>query len=175
MAKRRRRKRKKVERIDLATVEQVRVFYDQYKCENLGTGMPARREFNGHLIKPNSLRYRTFFSKGLKCVTCGVEGEFFAVEKNPGDEHPHLNLYAKRNDGSEVLMTKDHIQPKSKGGRDVLKNMQTMCTCCNMAKGSDYETHFTLYEPNKADQITASGQEALRQLTQQTKLIGVNI
>jgi 5-methylcytosine-specific restriction endonuclease McrA len=34
-------------------------------------------------------------------------------------------------------MTKDHIFPKSKGGKDVIENMQTMCTICNKNKGSD--------------------------------------
>jgi 5-methylcytosine-specific restriction endonuclease McrA len=33
-------------------------------------------------------------------------------------------------------MTRDHIQPKSKGGPETLENMQTMCTRCNGKKGN---------------------------------------
>jgi 5-methylcytosine-specific restriction endonuclease McrA len=32
-------------------------------------------------------------------------------------------------------MTKDHIVPKSKGGKDMLSNTQTMCVICNTKKG----------------------------------------
>ena len=37
----------------------------------------------GDLIKGNSQRFQTFFTKGLKCVSCGIEGKYFA-RKNKG-------------------------------------------------------------------------------------------
>lgn len=36
--------------------------------------------------------------------------------------------------GKEVLMTKDHVIPKSKGGANDISNYQTMCKRCNEAK-----------------------------------------
>ena len=39
--------------------------------------------------------------------------------------------------GQEVLFTKDHIVPKSKGGGNQMHNYQTMCTTCNIEKGSN--------------------------------------
>ena len=36
-------------------------------------------------------------------------------------------------------MTKDHILPKSKGGKDEIDNYQTMCIRCNKAKGNNLE------------------------------------
>lgn len=45
----------------------------------------------------------------------------------------HWNLYALK-EGEEVLMTKDHIIPKSKGGRNHLSNYQPMCQKCNQEK-----------------------------------------
>lgn len=100
----------------------------------------ARVEFCGDIIKGNSQRYQTFFTKGLKCVCCGIEGKFFAKEKWENQPSYHLNLYALDADGNEVLMTKDHIIPKSKGGKDHISNYQTMCEVCNMAKGDIFET-----------------------------------
>lgn len=52
-----------------------------------------RVDFDGDLIKARSKRYQTFFTKGCKCVSCGIEGKFFAKERG-GSELYHLNLYA---------------------------------------------------------------------------------
>lgn len=100
---------------------------------------------NGYKVKPTSLRYLTF-NQSLTCVNCGIKGRFLALEKcltdlggNEGEKEGqgfHLNLYGIDEMGREVLMTKDHIIPKSKGGPDDLSNMQTMCTHCNGAKGN---------------------------------------
>jgi len=91
-------------------------------------------------VKMWSLRYRTFKAKGTKCVSCGIEGVYFAKERHSTEqsERYHLNLYALDKDGKEILMTKDHIRPRAKGGRNTLGNMQTMCTDCNNRKGDDW-------------------------------------
>lgn len=34
-------------------------------------------------------------------------------------------------------MTKDHIIPKSKDGKDDISNYQTMCYKCNLEKGNN--------------------------------------
>ncbi len=89
----------------------------------------------------NSSRLLTFLQSGLKCHGCGIEGKFFALErdiKQPygSKDKYHFNLYAVLEDGSEVLMTKDHIIPKGRGGANRLKNYQTMCIVCNNVKGA---------------------------------------
>lgn len=95
------------------------------------------KEFDeGITVRTNSQRYAVFH-KDLKCSCCGIEGKYFALEKvtkQPGKNF-HFNLYAIDENGNEVLMTKDHIIPKSKGGEDILSNYQTMCVNCNTAKG----------------------------------------
>ena len=48
-------------------------------------------------------------------------------------------LYAVNENGIEVLMTKDHIIPVSKGGKNILSNYQTMCELCNLEKGNNME------------------------------------
>ena len=92
---------------------------------------------NGDKIKGNSQRFQTFFTKGLKCACCGIEGKYFGKEKDFNAARYHLNLYALVDSGNEVLMTKDHIVPRSKGGASEPYNYQTMCVKCNIAKGNN--------------------------------------
>lgn len=92
-------------------------------------------EIDGEMIKALSDRYKLFLSKGYVCVSCGIVGKIFALEKQLNEKSYHLNLYAIDEYGKEILMTKDHIVPRSKGGKDNLDNYQTMCTTCNFEKG----------------------------------------
>ena len=87
-----------------------------------------------YLVRMNSDRYFVF-KDSKKCVSCGLEGVKMVLDINPGDQSPHFNLYAEE-DGRLVLMTKDHILAKSKGGKDELSNYQTMCSVCNNLKGA---------------------------------------
>ena len=82
-------------------------------------------------------RYKTFIVKGYICVCCGIKGEYFALERGMGcaKHRYHLNLYGKK-DEKEILMTKDHIIPKSLGGKNHISNYQTMCESCNSRKGN---------------------------------------
>jgi 5-methylcytosine-specific restriction endonuclease McrA len=91
-------------------------------------------EFDGDMISMVSHRYWLFKHKGCKCVKCGLEGVYFAKEKDRNAKRYHFNLYGLRN-GVEVMITKDHIIPKSKGGKHHLSNYQTMCYDCNHEKG----------------------------------------
>ena len=83
-------------------------------------------------INFTSLRLQTFFKKGNSCVKCGRIGKYFKLQKSRKDIKFHLGLWSEDN----VQLTKDHIQPKSKGGKNNLKNMQCMCEICNNAKGN---------------------------------------
>jgi hypothetical protein len=87
----------------------------------------------GDLINMTSLKLQTFRENGIRCRICGCKGTYFAKEKYPGEPYYHLNLYALK-EGREVLMTKDHIIPVVKGGRDRLNNFQTLCIECNRKK-----------------------------------------
>lgn len=93
-----------------------------------------RKIFNEYEVKVTSLRLTLFKEKGLTCVSCGLKGQYFYLEKNKERERPHFNLYGVNKQGKEILFTKDHIFPKSKGGPDSLENLQTMCSVCNSRK-----------------------------------------
>lgn len=97
-------------------------------------------EFDNDMIHMSSDRYKTFLLKGTKCVTCGLEAKYFAKEtfnNNCKTTRWHFNLYALDEKGNEVLMTKDHVIPRSKGGQDIIDNYQTMCSICNCKKGNN--------------------------------------
>ena len=68
----------------------------------------AKKDFDGDMINMNSLRYECFDVKGTKCVSCGIEGTRFYKERIRANDPYHFNLYAVDEDGTEVLMTKDH-------------------------------------------------------------------
>lgn len=93
--------------------------------------------FDGDPIKMGSARYKLFKFKGCTCVSCGLIGTFFAKERpiKQESESFHFNLYGIK-DGREVMMTKDHIYPKSKGGKNILENYQPMCKECNETKSN---------------------------------------
>ena len=38
----------------------------------------------------------------------------------------------------DILMTKDHIKPKIAGGKDIVDNLQPMCSICNSEKSGEY-------------------------------------
>lgn len=74
----------------------------------------------------------------IKCWCCGIEADRWVAEKGSKDlvGHPDLNLYALGPNGV-VLMTRDHIIPKSLGGVDDWRNMRPGCSICNERRGNE--------------------------------------
>lgn len=97
------------------------------------SGRDCKVNFEGYKMNMASDRLKLFFNSH-KCVTCGIEGSFIAMERVNNSEGYHFNMYSINNSNEEVLMTKDHIIPKSKGGNDCMNNYQTMCIVCNNEK-----------------------------------------
>lgn len=93
---------------------------------------------DGMSFKRTSQRL-ALFRKNHICVDCGIEGNLFVLESHHKGQTPHMNLYSVDADGKMVLMTKDHILPRSKGGLNVMENYQTMCQICNAIKGDSME------------------------------------
>jgi len=101
--------------------------------------------FDGDRISMTSIRYRVFKFVSYKCKDCGLVGEYFAKERhhhpNSIDQSYHFNLYGHNKNGDEIMLTKDHIKPKSFGGQNVLMNMECMCKKCNEKKGNEWNGH----------------------------------
>lgn len=95
--------------------------------------------------------FRDMHAKGqaIKCWQCGCEADRWisTLGKNDKNSRPVLNLYAtkvlpptkRRKYPIQVLimMTRDHIIPKSHGGRDVIENLRPGCEECNSERGSE--------------------------------------
>ena len=108
---------------------------EEYLTRNSDSGRKYDNDVivDGYSVRRTSLRYMTFYQKGVTCACCGRKGSYFKLEPGGSKDDTnrrHFNLYAE--DG--VLMTKDHIIPKSKGGKNTVDNMQTMCAICNEKK-----------------------------------------
>lgn len=92
------------------------------------------------VVKRNSQRYILFKNKGLSCVCCGLTANKAYFEQNlskfDATQPAHINFYLVRNGMKDLLFTKDHIVPVSKGGKDVQENYQVMCQDCNTKKGN---------------------------------------
>jgi len=73
------------------------------------------------------------------CVFCKVEGVIWILESIvvPGQilDPPHFGLYAIGKWDNLILMTQDHILPRSRGGTYVQQNLQTACSRCNGKRG----------------------------------------
>ena len=94
------------------------------------------------IVSVGSHRYQLFSLKGTDCLHCGIKGKFFALERSIGNSKTkfHFNLYGIDEQGEEVMITKDHILPRSKGGKNILSNYQPLCIRCNQQKADHVES-----------------------------------
>jgi hypothetical protein len=107
--------------------------------------------YGGFEVKASGLRLECLVSNN-RCVICNREGTIWMLQahhchRNDNGsivlrENPHLNLYAVDDDDSLILMTRDHIVPRSKGGKDILENLQTLCIMCNAEKADKLPNEF---------------------------------
>lgn len=143
-----------------------------YNLEDVFNFLHQDRDFGGDIVKLVSQRYY-LFAENHKCVRCGLAGLYFAKERSAkmvkipiegtgrhsieyrplnGERSSwHLNLYALKTlpngELREILMTKDHILPKAKGGLDIMSNYQTMCCICNGHKADKIIVAPATHEP----------------------------
>lgn len=91
-------------------------------------------------------RYLNFIKHGFKCAKCGIEGKYVNLETNYKGNH--FNVYAEK-DGEKIMLTKDHIYPKSKGGLNNIKNYQVLCEKCNTKKADNSPMRLSIALQNR--------------------------
>jgi len=128
---------------------------------------------NRHL-GPKNLSY---LYSGTKCVRCGLEGQYFALERQRTSDSDsndiskelqghatlgkpdrkliyHFNLYGIDEQGVERLLNPDHIVPRCLGGTNEISNLQTMCAPCNSVEKSREDNELvTLHRNNRLAEI----------------------
>lgn len=103
----------------------------------------------------------------IKCWKCSCVADRWISTCHPNDARikPCLNLYATRIHKPTkrypnpiptlVMMTRDHIIPKSLGGVDLIMNLRPACEVCNGQRASRMnaaDTKFMLAHPELIDQ-----------------------
>ena len=85
-----------------------------------------------------------FAVKGVTCVSCGITADHFKKIWGNPEDNPHFTPFATDAEGNEIMITRDHIIPRSWGGENSVENTEPMCSPCNHQKDNEMEEKLIL-------------------------------
>lgn len=111
------------------------------------------------------LLYQSLRGTPIRCYNCGIEACKWIAEKGKTDVQgsPVLNLYAERqgkHGAINELMTRDHIIPKSLGGKDDVGNLRPACSKCNGLRGNQINFEDYLFYKKNPQLVSKSRYES---------------
>lgn len=81
-------------------------------------------------------RLQVYSRDNWSCVCCGLTGSGLYLQRgSTANKHARLHLFGV-DDGQPIRFDMDHIVPKSRGGSDEPRNLQTFCRVCNELKSN---------------------------------------
>lgn len=86
----------------------------------------------------NTRQFKLYKNGHTCCAYCGLKAEYAIRSRFSGEplgKYTHNDLYGMRN-GKYVMMTIDHILPRSYGGGNQLSNLRMLCYDCNQERGN---------------------------------------
>jgi hypothetical protein len=111
----------------------------KYSVDFIMSKLNENNEFlnvrGGRTVKIKTQTTMMFKEKGICCINCGKSGNHFALEEDTLGTL-RLRLIVPLSDKDFTIMTKDHINPRTFGGKDIQINYQPMCGNCNNLKGA---------------------------------------
>lgn len=89
----------------------------------------------------------------LVCHFCGVKASLWIIrhQQNDTNKPPVMDLFCYTSKNNLVMMTRDHIVPKSWGGLDDVQNLRCACEPCNRARKNvldDKDRQFMVENPH---------------------------
>ncbi len=90
----------------------------------------------------------------------------FLTNKQLFRRDEHICMYCGKQFGN-ALLTRDHVQPLSRGGLDVWENVVTACRACNQTKDSKLLSEISMkliavpYAPNRAEGLILTNRKIL--------------
>ena len=99
-----------------------------------------------------------------KCAICGAAATKVFLCKSEDKGNYSLCFYTEKN-GKLILLTKDHIIPRSQGGGNGMSNLQPCCQACNVTKADTI-----IDNPQESEQIVILTKE-LNELKKENKLL----
>jgi 5-methylcytosine-specific restriction endonuclease McrA len=110
----------------------------------------------------NRLRWQVFRAKGYQCIYCDLTGTHAIVwVQDPlRPKSVHTDLVVLHEDGTATMITLDHDQPASKGGKKTIENLNPCCEPHNsMKKDRTHEEYLEFLKGPGLNHVTTNGSD----------------